>query len=117
MSEQTRERNAWWFEPTEVRCRKPARVYRNISKVKDNQKAKKTTDTKVFRKPLCGPMQRYKLQHAMKLCFEVNFRFFDCCRCKVLGDTVDMKTKVSHSLCQTGLLANNVPVASQRSLA
>jgi hypothetical protein len=53
----------------------------------------------------------------MKICFEVNFRFFDCCRRKVLGGTVDMKTKVSRSLCQTGLLANNVPAASQRSLA
>jgi hypothetical protein len=80
-------------------------------------KKQKTTDTKVFRKPLCGQMQRYKLQHAMKICFEVNFRFFDCCRHKVLGGTVDMKTKVSRSLCQTGLLANNVPAASQRSLA
>lgn len=30
------ERNAWWFEPTEVRCRKLARVYRKIAKVKNN---------------------------------------------------------------------------------
>jgi len=59
--------------------RKLERIYRKSSKAKGNEKAKKQRDIKVPRKSLCAPRQRYKLQHAMKRGFEVDFCFFDRC--------------------------------------
>jgi len=53
----------------------------------------------------------------MKRCFEVDFRFFDCCGRKVLARHGRYETKVIHNLYQTGLLANNVAAASRRPLA
>ena len=82
-----------WLGPTEGRCHKPACVYRKTSKVIGNEKAKTQREIKVFRKSLCGPLRRYKLQRALKLCFEANFRFFDRVGVRPWVGTVDMKRK------------------------
>lgn len=83
-----------WFEPTEKSLPlSSTRFIERPRKLKVTKKAKKQREIKVFRKLLCGPLQRYNLQHAMKLRFEVNFRFFDCCRRKVLGRHGLMKRK------------------------
>jgi len=82
-----------WLEPTEGRCHNSAFAYKNTSKVKSKIKAKQQRDIKVFRKSLCGPLRRYKLQRALKLCFEANCRFFDRVGVRPWVGTVDMKRK------------------------